>query len=113
MKQLLFSVTKKDLKIETFRSGGKGGQHQNKTETGVRIRHADSGAIGESREERSQRANMKKAFVRLIEHPQFKSWHKIKTAMMLAGIRDVERELNKIVEEQMSEKNLKIEYFTP
>lgn len=51
MKELLFSLTKKDFRIETFRSGGKGGQHQNKTDSGVRIVHLESGAVGESREE--------------------------------------------------------------
>ena len=55
--ELLFSITKKDFEIQTFRSGGKGGQHQNKTDSGVRIIHRDSGARAESREERSQARN--------------------------------------------------------
>ena len=41
-KKLLFSVTKKDFDIQTFRSGGKGGQHQNKRDTGVRCVHKAS-----------------------------------------------------------------------
>ena len=51
-RELLFSVTKKDLRIDTFRAGGKGGQNQNKRNTGVRVTHPDSGAVGEARDQR-------------------------------------------------------------
>jgi protein subunit release factor B len=43
-RELLFSITKEDFEIQTFCSGGKGGQHQNKVETGVRILHKYSKA---------------------------------------------------------------------
>lgn len=46
-----------DLERETFRSGGPGGQHQNKTESGVRYRHKPTGIFAESRTERSQHKN--------------------------------------------------------
>ncbi len=46
-----------DLERETFRSGGPGGQHQNKTESGVRFRHLPTGITAESRNERSQHKN--------------------------------------------------------
>ena len=46
-KRLLFSVTKNDFDIQTFRSGGKGGKNVNKVETGVRVIHRDSGATGQ------------------------------------------------------------------
>ncbi len=46
-----------DLERETFRSGGPGGQHQNKTESGVRFRHVPTGITAESRNERSQHKN--------------------------------------------------------
>jgi peptide chain release factor 2 len=45
------------LKRDTFRSGGPGGQHQNKTESGVRYTHLPSGIAAESRSERSQHKN--------------------------------------------------------
>lgn len=60
-------ITKKDFRVDTFRSGGKGGQHQNKTETGVRITHLESGLVGESRSHRSQDQNKTEAFKRLCE----------------------------------------------
>jgi peptide chain release factor 2 len=46
-----------DLKRQTFRSGGPGGQHQNKTESGVRYIHIPTGIAAESRSERSQHKN--------------------------------------------------------
>ena len=46
-----------ELKRDTFRSGGPGGQHQNKTESGVRDTHLPTGIAAESRSERSQHKN--------------------------------------------------------
>jgi peptide chain release factor 2 len=46
-----------DLERQTFRSGGPGGQHQNKTESGVRFIHKPTGIAAESRTERSQHKN--------------------------------------------------------
>jgi len=109
-RQLLFSITKKDFRIDTFRSGGKGGQNQNKRDTGVRITHIESGAVGESREERSQARNKKKAFERLVESKKFQTWHKVKTAQIL-GIVKTPDEIEKEVDEAMKDENLKIEYL--
>ena len=46
-----------ELKRDIFRSGGPGGQHQNKTESGVRYTHLPTGIAAESRSERSQHKN--------------------------------------------------------
>jgi peptide chain release factor 2 len=46
-----------ELTRQTFRSGGPGGQHQNKTESGVRYIHKPTGVAAESRTERSQHKN--------------------------------------------------------
>jgi ribosome-associated protein len=43
--------------VETFRSGGKGGQHANKVESAVRLRHRPSGVVVTSQQERSQYRN--------------------------------------------------------
>lgn len=69
---LLFSVTLADCDVQTFRAGGKGGQNQNKRDTGVRIIHRVSGARGEARDERSQLQNKRNAFKRMTEHPLFR-----------------------------------------
>src|SRR5206468_9201593 len=50
-------VKPEELRRDTFRSGGPGGQHQNKTESGVRYTHIPSGIAAESRTERSQHKN--------------------------------------------------------
>lgn len=73
-REILFSVTIKDCDVQTFRSGGKGGQHQNTTDSGARIIHRPSGAIGESREQRSQLQNKQTAFKRMAAHPKFRIW---------------------------------------
>ena len=44
-------------RVDTFRSGGKGGQHQNVTESGVRLTHLPSGMVATSRSLRSQHGN--------------------------------------------------------
>jgi protein subunit release factor B len=84
-KELLFSVTLADCDVQTFRSGGPGGQNQNKRETGVRIVHRESGAVGESREERSQLQNKRTAFERMVKHPKFQFWVHEKRREMETG----------------------------
>ena len=80
-----FSVTLADCRVDTFRSGGKGGQHQNKTESGVRITHPPSGAVGESREERSQLQNKRAAFRRMVDSPKFRWWVQLRLREIETG----------------------------
>jgi peptide chain release factor 2 len=54
-----------DLEKQTFTSGGPGGQHQNKTQSGVRLIHKPTGVRGESRTERSQHKNYDNALAQL------------------------------------------------
>ena len=52
-------------RVDVFRSGGKGGQHQNVTESGVRLTHLPTGTVVTSRRSRSQHANKRQALVAL------------------------------------------------
>lgn len=103
-KELLFSVSIKDCDVQTFRAGGPGGQHQNKTETGVRVVHRESGAVGECRDSRSQLSNKKEAFNRMVKHPRFQWWITLKKRELETGKTIEER-----VEEDMKLSNIKTE----
>ncbi len=54
-----------ECEVQTFRAGGPGGQHQNRTESGVRLIHRPTGLRVESRTERSQHRNRRIAVERL------------------------------------------------
>lgn len=104
-KKLLFSLGKEDFEVQHFRCGGKGGQKQNKTSSGARIIHKESGAIGESREHRSQSANKKAAFLRLSETKEFKNWLKLRICRETGKLEEIERE----VDRQLCDEFIKIE----
>ena len=59
------NINKADLKVDTFRSSGAGGQHVNKTESGVRFTHLPTGIVAESTDGRSQIKNREIAIQRL------------------------------------------------
>lgn len=102
----VFSVTIKDCRVDTFRSGGSGGQNQNKVESGVRVVHAPSGSVGECRETRSQWQNKRLAFTRMGQSKTFKAWARIEAARQLGH-----PTIDDLVEKAMAPKNLCVEAF--
>ncbi|MDB5353267.1 MAG: prfB 2 [Planctomycetota bacterium] len=62
---IVIEIREVDLKRDVFRCGGPGGQHQNKTESGVRFTHLPTGIAAESRTERSQHKNSANAMALL------------------------------------------------
>ena len=105
MKKKIYSVPSNDLRWEFFRCGGKGGQKQNKTDSGARVTHVPSGISCESREERQQIQNRRIALKRLSEHPRFVLWCKLHIAANLDGFESMASSIFLA----MDERNLRIE----
>lgn len=71
-----------ECRVDTFRAGGKGGQHQNVTESGVRLTHLPTGIVVASRRERSQHRNRQIALQRLrkrLEHKNARRRKRVRT----------------------------------
>jgi peptide chain release factor 1 len=60
-------IRKEDIRTDVFRASGAGGQHVNRTESGVRFTHLPTGAVAESTESRSQHKNREIAMGRLVQ----------------------------------------------
>lgn len=103
-REFLFSVGPEDFHVTAFSVGGAGGSGKDTANTGVRIVHRDSGAVGEGREHRSQRQNKVAALRRLAATKEFKAWVK-REAARLQGKPTIEQQ----VERWMDPANLLVE----
>lgn len=102
---LLFSLTKKDFRVEFIRGTGSGGQKKNKTSSACRITHPESGAVGYAEDSRHQHENKATAFKRMFNTTQFQSWYKIKAGRAAL----TEDEIAAEVKRQLADKNLLVE----
>lgn len=79
-----------ECRVETFSSGGKGGQHQNRTASGVRLVHLPTGTRAVSRDERSQVRNRSIAVKRLRE--KLEEARRVRPARKATGVPKREKE---------------------
>jgi peptide chain release factor 2 len=81
-----------DLRVDTYRASGAGGQHVNKTESAVRITHLPTGLVAQSQAERSQHRNrefaMRMLRTRLFVH--LREQERLKTASLSAGKKEID-----------------------
>lgn len=103
-KELLFSVTKKDLKVDWFSGTGAGGQYRNKHQNCIRIHHPESGAIVTGQSNRDRMSNQKEAVNNLVKDPKFKLWHAKKCYEVMSG-----KTIEQRVDELMDQSNLRVE----
>ena len=106
-KKLLFSLTKKDFNVTYYSGTGAGGQHRNKHQNCVRLKHIETGITTTGADTKSLIQNKKNAFRRLVNNPKFKKWLKIRSSSEYLTQIDIETKVNEL----MQEENLKIEYL--
>ena len=113
-RQKLLSLTKNDFEFQTFRAGGAGGQHQNKTDSAVRCIHKKTSLNAECRKHRSQYRNKQEAFKKLCDNKEFRKWIKIES-MKIAGLmkssEQIKREVELMIERGLKNGDIKIEYL--
>lgn len=118
MKRLLFSITRKDFERQTFSVGGHGGGGKDTSNSGVRLIHRPSGAVGEGREHRRNFQNERAAFLRLIETKEWKRWFKAECARRLGmqepeSPEEIRARVDREVDEGLKNGTVRVEEYQP
>lgn len=100
----IFSVSIHDCREDHFTVGGNGGGGKDTSNTGCRITHEPSGAVGRATDTRSGSKNRALAFRRMALSKEFQLWVKVEAAR-LAGTPSIEAQ----VEEAMTPANIRVE----
>ena len=104
MRKKLFSVSITDCRVDTFTVAGPGGGGKDTSNTGVRITHLPSKAVGKSSDTRRQSKNKQLAFVRMGKSKEFQIWARVIACTLLTG-KSIEDKVN----EAMVPANIKVE----
>jgi protein subunit release factor A len=115
-KRLLFSVTAKDFDRQTFSVGGHGGGGKDTSNSGVRLIHRASGAVGEGRDHRSNTRNARDAFERCASTDRFQKWLKIEIARkMNQRVAETPEEIrvrvNEMVDQGLKDGTIQVEEY--
>jgi len=100
----LFSVTSADCTMQTFTVSGPGGGGKDTSQTGVRWIHPPSGAVGEGREERHQKANKESAWRKMSNSPRMQRWLRIEAAKRMGVAPEIDpKEVMRLVDKQIED----------
>jgi peptide chain release factor 1 len=112
---IILNIRPQDLEIETYSSGGPGGQHANKTASAVRITHLPTKTIATSQDGRDQRVNRERALfvlkTRLLEKLQTEKEKKVgnlRSSMIGTAERSENFRTYNFKEKRITDKRLKI-----
>ncbi len=84
-------IDDEDLRVDTFRASGAGGQHVNKTDSAIRITHIPTGLVVQSQAERSQHRN--RDFAMKILTARLWAWNREQEAKKLGHLHDAKRDI--------------------
>lgn len=100
-KKRIFSITAADCEWQYFRGSGDGGQKKQKTSSACRCIHRPSGAVGESKDGRSQLQNRKMAFQHMFDTKEFQGWMKLQIDILQGNIKYEEVENGDYVQKDL------------